>query len=114
MEHCIPRKLLYEKRNELLREGRYTYAIDELILKIIDARGANMNEIAKRLNAIYPPPLIPVIATDQLYQAYAESHESDPREISDGLEEFLCNLPLDNNNAIRPHPLIHLDNFHFA
>ena len=40
---------------------------------------------------------------DQLYQAYAESHESDPVEIGDGfkeLEEFLCNLPLDNNNAV--------------
>lgn len=39
---------------------------------------------------------------DQLYQAYAESHESDPPEIGDGfkeLEEFLCNLPLDDNNA---------------
>ena len=40
---------------------------------------------------------------NQLYQAYAESHESDPTEISDGfkdLEEFLCNLPLDENNAV--------------
>ena len=40
---------------------------------------------------------------DQLYQAYAESHESDPPEISDGfkeLEEFLCELPLDDNNAV--------------
>ena len=40
---------------------------------------------------------------DQLYQAYAESHESDPTEISDGfkaLEEFLCNIPLDDNNAV--------------
>ena len=40
---------------------------------------------------------------DQLYQAYAESHESDPPELSDGfkdLEEFLCNLPLDDNNAV--------------
>ena len=40
---------------------------------------------------------------DQLYQAYAESHESDPPEICDGfkeLEEFLCSLPLDNNNAV--------------
>ena len=40
---------------------------------------------------------------DQLYQAYAESHESDPPEIGDGfkeLEEFLCNLPLDDNNAV--------------
>ena len=40
---------------------------------------------------------------DQLYQAYAESHESDPPEISEGfkeLEEFLCELPLDDNNAV--------------
>ena len=40
---------------------------------------------------------------DQLYQAYAESHESDPPEISDGfreLEEFLCSLPLEDNNAV--------------
>ena len=40
---------------------------------------------------------------DQLYQAYAESHESDPPEISDGfkeLEECLCVLPLDDNNAV--------------
>ena len=40
---------------------------------------------------------------DQLYQVYAESHESDPAEISEGfkeLEEFLCNLPLEDNNAV--------------
>ena len=40
---------------------------------------------------------------DQLYQAYAESHESDPAEIGDGfkeLEEFLHALPLDDNNAV--------------
>ena len=40
---------------------------------------------------------------DQLYQAYAESHESDPTEISNGfkeLEEYLCNLPLEDNNAV--------------
>ena len=40
---------------------------------------------------------------DQLYQAYAESHESDPREISQGfekLEHFLESLPLDDNNAV--------------
>ena len=39
----------------------------------------------------------------QLYQAYAESHESDPAEIGEGfkeLEEFLCSLPLDDNNAV--------------
>ena len=40
---------------------------------------------------------------DQLYQAYAESHESDPEEIGNGfkaLEEFLCELPLEDNNAV--------------
>lgn len=40
---------------------------------------------------------------DQLYQAYAESHESDPLEIRNGfkeLEEFLCNLPLEDNNTV--------------
>ena len=37
---------------------------------------------------------------DQLYQAYAESH---PPEIGEGfkeLEEFLCALPLEDNNAV--------------
>ena len=40
---------------------------------------------------------------DQLYQAYAESHETDPVEIGDGfkeLEEFLHTLPLEDNNAV--------------
>lgn len=40
---------------------------------------------------------------DQLYHAYAESHEHDHQEIGDGfkeLEEYLCVLPLDNNNAV--------------
>jgi len=40
---------------------------------------------------------------DQLYQAYAESHESDPVEISEGfrdLEDYLCGIPLDDNNAV--------------
>ena len=40
---------------------------------------------------------------DQLYQAYAESHESDLTQISEGfkkLEEFLCSLPLEDNNAV--------------
>ena len=43
------------------------------------------------------------IVLDQLYQAYAESHESDPADISDGfkeLEEFLHALPLEDNNAV--------------
>ena len=38
MERRILVKLLYEKRNELIRDGRYTDAIDELILKIIDEK----------------------------------------------------------------------------
>ena len=40
---------------------------------------------------------------DQLYQAYAESHESDPVEIGEGfkeLEDYLCALPLEDNNAV--------------
>ena len=40
---------------------------------------------------------------DQLYQAYAESHECDPAEIGEGfkeLEEFLHTLPLEDNNAV--------------
>ena len=39
IERRILVKLLYEKRNELIRAGRHTDAIDELILKIIDAKG---------------------------------------------------------------------------
>ena len=40
---------------------------------------------------------------DQLYQAYAESHESDPPEISEGFKELECfleALPLSDNNAV--------------
>ena len=40
---------------------------------------------------------------DQLYQAYAESHESDPPEISNGFKEpeaFLCTIPLEDNKAV--------------
>lgn len=40
---------------------------------------------------------------DQLYQAYAESHESAPPEIREGfaeLETVLESLPLDDNNAV--------------
>ena len=68
-----------------------------------------MNEIAKRLNAyITAHPFDSgdsdcETVLDQLYQAYAESHESDPPEISEGfkeLEEFLCSLPLEDNNAV--------------
>ena len=68
-----------------------------------------MNKIAKRLNAyITAHPFDSgdsdcETILDQLYQAYAESHESDPPEISEGfkeLEEFLCALPLEDNNAV--------------
>lgn len=38
IERRILVKLLYEKRNVLIHKGRYTDAIDELILKIIDAK----------------------------------------------------------------------------
>ena len=40
---------------------------------------------------------------DQLYQAYAESHKSDPPEIRDGFKDFddlLGDLSLDDNNAV--------------
>ena len=40
---------------------------------------------------------------DQLYQAYTESHESDPPEIRDGfkkLDDLLGVLSLDDNNAV--------------
>ena len=68
-----------------------------------------MYNIAKRLAAYMDKHPLDLGDTDcetvldQLYQAYAESHESDPPEIRDGfkeLEEFLCNLPLEDNNAV--------------
>ena len=40
---------------------------------------------------------------DQLYRAYAESHENDPPGIRDGFKELdalLGHLPLDDNNAV--------------
>ena len=68
-----------------------------------------MKDIARRLDAyIQKHPFDSgdsdcETVLDQLYQAYAESHESDPEEIGNGfkeLEEFLCVLPLDDNNAV--------------
>ena len=62
-----------------------------------------MDKIVHRLKAyIDTHPFNPgdsdcTTVLDQLYQAYAESHESDPQEISEGfkeLEEFLCSLPV--------------------
>ena len=68
-----------------------------------------MSEIAHRLNAyIQSHPFDSgdcgcEAVLDQFYQAYAESHESNPAEIGDGfkeLEEFLHTLPLEDNNAV--------------
>ena len=68
-----------------------------------------MHNIAKRLTSYMDKHPVDLGDTDcetvldQLYQAYTESHESDPPEIRDGfkeLEEFLCNLPLEDNNAV--------------
>ena len=68
-----------------------------------------MKEIARRLNAYIQAHPFDSGASDcetvldQLYQAYAESHESDPEEIGNSfkeLEDFLRLLPLDDNNAV--------------
>ena len=68
-----------------------------------------MKELAHRLDAyIHAHPFDSgdsdcETVLDQLYQAYTESHESDPAEIGDGfkeLEEFLHTLPLEDNNAV--------------
>ena len=68
-----------------------------------------MNEIAKRLNAyITAHPFVSgdsdcETVLDQLYQAYAESHESDPPEIREGFKELdmlLEQLSLNDNNAV--------------
>ena len=65
--------------------------------------------LAQRLKAyIETHPLDPgdsdyETVLDQLYQAYIQSHEGDPEEIREGfqeLEEFLCSLPLENNDAV--------------
>ena len=68
-----------------------------------------MDKLAKRLKAyITAHPFDPGdsdcdTVLDQLYQAYAESHESDPPEIRDGfkeLDDLLGDLSLENNNAV--------------
>ena len=68
-----------------------------------------MNDIAKRLsNYIEAHPFDSgnsncATVLDQLYQAYIESHNTDPPEISNGfkeLEQFLCTLPLADNDAV--------------
>ena len=68
-----------------------------------------MDKLAGRLKAFIDTQPIDLgdndceTVLDQLYQAYAESHESDPPEISNSfkeLEDFLNTLPLDDNNAV--------------
>ena len=68
-----------------------------------------MDKIAKRLKAyIETYPFDPgdsdcETILDQLYQAYAESHESDPPDIRDNfraLDALLGELPLEDNNAV--------------
>ena len=68
-----------------------------------------MDELSQRLKAyIETHPFDPgdsecATVLDQLYQAYAESHESDPPEIRNGfkeLDDLLGGLPLDDNNAV--------------
>ena len=68
-----------------------------------------MKEIAYRLNNYIQSHPLNLgdsdceTVLDQLYQAYAESHEIDPAEIGNGfkeLEDFLHTLPLEDNNAV--------------
>ena len=68
-----------------------------------------MDKIAQRLKSYIDTHPIDLgdsdceTVLDQLYQAYAESHESDPPEIRDNfkeLDELLCALLLDDNNAV--------------
>ena len=68
-----------------------------------------MDNIAKWLKAYMDKHPIDLGDTDcetvldQLYQAYAESHEFDPPEIRNGfkeLDDLLGSLPLDDNNAV--------------
>ena len=68
-----------------------------------------MDNIVKRLQAYVDKHPLDLGDTDcetvldQLYQAYAESHESDPPEIRNGfkeLDDLLGSLSLDDNNAV--------------
>ena len=68
-----------------------------------------MDKIAKRLKEyLNTHPFDPgdsdcETVLDQLYQAYTESHESDPTEIRVGfkeLDDLLGDLPLNNNNPV--------------
>ena len=68
-----------------------------------------MDSIAQRLKAYIEQHLFDPgdsgceTVLDQLFQAYQESHESDPPEIRDGfknLAELLKNLPVRDNDAV--------------
>ena len=68
-----------------------------------------MDNIAQRLNAyIEAHPFDPGESNsdtilDQIYQAYQESHESDPPDIRDGfrqLDVLLGDLALEDNNTV--------------
>ena len=68
-----------------------------------------MNDIAKRLNTYIEAHPFDLgdsnceTVLDLLYQAYIESHDTDPPEISNGfkeLEQFLRTLPLTDNDAV--------------
>ena len=68
-----------------------------------------MDKLAERLKAYIDTHPIDLgegdceTVLDQLYQAYAESHESDPPEIKESfkeLDELLYALPLDDNNSV--------------
>lgn len=68
-----------------------------------------MDNVAQRLKAyidIHPFDLGDSdceTVLDQLYQAYQESHESDPPDIRDGfreLDNLLNHLSLEDNNAV--------------
>ena len=68
-----------------------------------------MDNIVKRLQAYMDKHSIDLGDTDcetvidQLYQTYAESHESDPPEIRNGFKELdnlLSELSLEDNNAV--------------
>ena len=68
-----------------------------------------MDNIVKRLNAYIETHPLDLgdsdceTILDQLYQAYSESHESDPPDIRDDFRELdalLGDLPLDDNNAV--------------
>ena len=68
-----------------------------------------MDNIAKRLASYMDKHPIDLGDTDcetvldQLYQAYADSHESDPPEIRNGfkeLDDLLGDLSLEDNNTV--------------